>query len=261
MSCLTLIAHTSNSPSTQTAVRPSSLEATCSSPGSQSAAYPAPIVCAPFLPADSPVPGDDREQLLRACAVAPDEAVWREMHHLDTNAGIVTDKRPDTKAGAELGDRNRNLFVEPEQPHEVLSTSHPGGSPVRGKVVERTPVCRSDVRSRSTESALASVDRQVVTCLMSGRGRGIQGTCRSHTPRNPRRAHGTRRTDPVRALLPARDEARHGLDPTGDLSARRRPRVRRPRENPARGSVQVPLPRHSASAADRRALVDPGRGG
>jgi hypothetical protein len=37
MSCVTLIAHTTNSPLTNTAVRPSSLEASCSSPGSESA--------------------------------------------------------------------------------------------------------------------------------------------------------------------------------------------------------------------------------
>jgi hypothetical protein len=50
--------------------------------------------------------------------MAPDEAVWWKVHHLDTNPGVVTGQRPDTEAGAELPDGNRDLFIESEAPHK-----------------------------------------------------------------------------------------------------------------------------------------------
>src|SRR5215218_8167896 len=85
--------------------------------------------------------------------------------------------------------------------------------------------------------------------------RHLQGTRRPHQESDPRRAQRAGRPDPVRALLPARDQARAGLVATGDLPAPGRPGVGGPGQDQEGGQVQVPPPRHHPARDDPGAVA------
>ena len=87
---------------------------------------------------------------------------------------------------------------------------------------------------------------QVAACLLSWRGRHVQGPCRSHPPGDPRRA--VERDGQTLFELCTRLTMRHGLARPG----RRSPSTstcsrRRAGRHAPRGPVQVPLPRHVAA--------------
>src|SRR5215211_5926849 len=85
--------------------------------------------------------------------------------------------------------------------------------------------------------------------------RHLQGARRPDQEGDPRRAQRPGRADPVRALHPARDQARAGLVAAGDLPAPRRPGVGRPGEDEEGWQVQVPPSRHHAARDAHRAVA------
>src|SRR4029453_9591990 len=109
-------------------------------------------------------------------------------------------------------------------------------------------------RRRSGRS-LTEVDRQVATCIYWRGDRRVQGARRPDQESDPRRAQRPGRADAVRALLPARGQARTGLVATGDLPAPRRPGVGGPAQDQEGRPVQVPPPPHPPARDDPRAVA------